>query len=82
MKRPEIGTKVVVVRPDDHSIEEGIVEGDVAKIVGVETSIKDNELILFLHNPKWENMHEGVQGCTTPCILVFLSECNIFEDCF
>ena len=30
MKEPEIGTKGVIVNPDDHSRGEGIVEGDVS----------------------------------------------------
>ncbi|QVG64393.1 hypothetical protein Bestia_00160 [Acinetobacter phage Bestia] len=81
MKEPEIGTKVVIVNPDDHSRGEGVVEGDVAKVVGVETCIKDCDLLLLLHNPKWENMHEDVLSCNTPCHLVYLSECDIYEEC-
>lgn len=81
MKEPEIGTKVVIVNPDERSRAEGIVEGDVGKILKCESSIKANELILFVHNPKWKKMYEGVQGCNTPCHLIFLSECDIYEEC-
>lgn len=80
MKTPEISTKVVILKPDDYSRGEGIVEGDIAKVVGVETCIKDCDLLLLLHNPKWENLHEGVQGCATPCHLVYLSECDVYEE--
>lgn len=81
MKAPEIGTKVVIVKPDDHSIGEGIVEGDIAKVVEVETCIKENDLILILHNPKWENLDDGVLGCASSYHLVYLSECDIYEAC-
>lgn len=80
MKTPEIGTKVVIVRPDDHSLGEGVAKGDIAKVVGVETCMKDDDFILLVHNPKWEYMYKGVQGCTSPCHLVYLSECDIYED--
>lgn len=80
MKTPEIGTKVVILHPDEHSRGEGIVEGDIAKVVGVETCIKGGDFILLVHNPKWENMHDNVQDCKSPCLLVYLSECDIYED--
>lgn len=81
MKEPEIGTKVVIVNPDDRSRAEGIVEGDVGKILKCESSFKANELLLLVHNPKWENMHEGVLDCQSPCHIVYLSECDIYEEC-
>ena len=82
MKAPEIGTKVVIVRPDECTIKDKIIEeGDVAKVVGIEGSLKNNDLLLLVNNPKWENMYEGVQGCTSPCLVVYLSECDIYEDC-